>query len=125
MFLRTVKEGRAEAICEKIPHSLDPAPCSAMLSQNTFLSFNQLWRCSMQYSERDLPVRLHDGEMLVLDNGNELRWESNGEAKAVFVGSGFDATMELFPGQEEPLSIDGKNFVLTAFFEDALEVKKG
>ena len=77
----------------------------------------------MQYSEKDLPVRLHDGEMLVLDDGSELRWESNGEAKAVFIGSGFEPNMELFPGQEEPVSVGGKNFILTAFFEDALEVK--
>ena len=55
----------------------------------------------MQYSEKDLPVRLHDGEMLVLDDGNEVRWESNGEAKAVFIGSSFDATMELFPNQKK------------------------
>jgi hypothetical protein len=78
----------------------------------------------MQYAEKDMPVRLHDGEMLVLDDGNELRWESNGEAKAVFIGSSFDATMELFPGQEETVNVGGRNFVLTAFFEDALEVKK-
>ena len=78
----------------------------------------------MQYSEKDLPVRLHDGEMLVLDDGSEVRWESNGEAKAVFVGDSFNPTMELFPGQEEPLEVGGKKFVLTAFFEDALEVKK-
>lgn len=78
----------------------------------------------MQYSEKNLPVRLHDGEMLVLDDGNEVRWESNGEAKAVFIGSSFDATLELFPAQEETVNIGGKNFTLTAFFEDALEVKR-
>lgn len=79
----------------------------------------------MQYSEKDLPLRLHDGEILVLDDGTEVRWESNGEAKAVYVGSSFDATMELYPGQEEALSAGGKNLTLTAFFEDALEVKVG
>jgi hypothetical protein len=78
----------------------------------------------MQYSEKDLPVRLHDGEMLVLDDGNEVRWESNGEAKAIFIGSSFDASLELFPAQEEKVNIGGKNFALTAFFEDALEVKR-
>ena len=78
----------------------------------------------MKYSEKELPVRLHDGEMLVLDDGNEVRWESNGEAKAVFIGSSFDATMELFPNQSETVNISGKNLMLTAFFENALEVKK-
>lgn len=78
----------------------------------------------MEYSEKDIPVRLHDGEFLVLGDGTVIRWESNGEAKAIFVGDSFNATMELFPGQEEPLSAGGLNLFLTAFFEDALEVKK-
>ena len=78
----------------------------------------------MQYAEKDLPVRLADGEILVLDNGSELRWESNGEAKAVFVGDSFEPTVELFPGQEEPLAVGEKSYLLTAFCENALEVKK-
>ncbi|NLW82329.1 MAG: hypothetical protein GXY42_11755 [Desulfovibrionales bacterium] len=79
----------------------------------------------MEYSEKDLPVRLHDGELLALDDGTVVRWESNGEAKAIFVGDSFNSVMELFPGQEETLNIAGKNFLMTAFFEDALEVKRG
>jgi hypothetical protein len=79
----------------------------------------------MQYSESDLPVRLHHGELLVLDDGSEVRWESNGEAKAVFVGSGFEPNFELFPNQEESLSLGENSYVLTAFFEDALEVRRG
>lgn len=78
----------------------------------------------MEYVEKDLPVRLHDGEFLRLDDGTIVRWESNGEAKAVFVGDSFNATMELFPGQEESLSAGSLTLTLTAFFEDALEVKK-
>lgn len=78
----------------------------------------------MEYTEKDLPVRLHDGEFLVLGDGTVVRWESNGEAKAVFVGDSFGAAMELFPGQEENLSAGGLTLTLTAFFEDALEVKK-
>lgn len=78
----------------------------------------------MQYSEKDLPVRVHDGELLVLDDGNEVRWESNGEAKAIFIGSSFEPSFELFPNQTETVNIGGRSFVLTAFFEDALEVKQ-
>lgn len=77
----------------------------------------------MAYSEKDLPIHLRDGEMLTLDDGNELRWESNGEAKAVFVGDSFEAVLEIFPGQEETLNIGGKYFVLTASFENDLEVR--
>jgi hypothetical protein len=79
---------------------------------------------SMQYAEKDLPVRLADGEILVLDNGSEIRWESNGEAKAVFVGDSFEPNFELFPGMEESLTVEGRTYVLTAFFENALEVKR-
>lgn len=79
----------------------------------------------MRHTEKELPVRIHDGELLVLDDGNELRWESNGEAKAVFLGSSFEAELELFPGQEGTLAVGGKTFALKAFFEDALEVKRG
>lgn len=78
----------------------------------------------MDYSEKDMPVRLHDGEMLTLNDGTVVRWESNGEAKAVFVGDSFDATLELFPGQDHTLDAGGLPLTLTAFFEDALEVKK-
>ena len=78
----------------------------------------------MQYSEKDLPVRLHDGEMLVLDDGTELRWESNGEAKAVFVGDSFEAAMELFPNQDAIITVGTNQYALLAFFEDELEVKK-
>ena len=77
----------------------------------------------MQYSEKDLPVRLHDGEMLAMDDGTVVRWESNGEAKAIFVGDSFEPSFELFPGQDQVISAGGKDLVLTAFFEDALEVK--
>ena len=48
----------------------------------------------MSYSERDLPVHLRDGDILVLDDGTEVRWESSGEAKAVFLGSNFTPLME-------------------------------
>jgi hypothetical protein len=53
-----------------------------------------------------------------------VRWESNGEAKAVFVGSGFEPNFELFPNQEESLSLGENSYVLKAFFEDALEVRR-
>ncbi|NLY40573.1 MAG: hypothetical protein GX055_02980 [Desulfovibrionales bacterium] len=77
----------------------------------------------MQYSEKDLPVRLHDGEMLAMNDGTVVRWESNGEAKAVFVGDSFEALCELFPDQSQEVQAGGKNLMLVAFFDDVLEVK--
>jgi len=78
----------------------------------------------MSYSQSDLPVRLHDGEILVMEDGTELRWESNGEAKAVFLGDSFEPTLELFPGQDTVVEAGGVRLKLTAFFEDALEVRE-
>jgi len=78
----------------------------------------------MSYSQSDLPVRLHDGEILVMEDGTELRWESNGEAKAVFLGDSFEPALELFPGQDTVVEAGGVRLKLTAFFEDALEVRE-
>ncbi|HCF05391.1 MAG: hypothetical protein JG774_1852 [Desulfomicrobiaceae bacterium] len=78
----------------------------------------------MSYSQSDLPVRLRDGELLVLDDGTEIRWESSGEAKAVFLGDSFEPALELFPGQDTVLDAGGLKLKLTAFFEDALEVQE-
>lgn len=78
----------------------------------------------MSYSQSDLPVRLHDGEILILEDGTELRWESNGEAKAVFLGDSFEPALELFPGQDATIQAGGLQLKLTAFFEDALEVRE-
>ncbi len=78
----------------------------------------------MSYSQSDLPVRLHDGEILILEDGTELRWESNGEAKAVFLGDSFEPAFELFPGQDTTIQVGGLHLKLTAFFEDALEVRE-
>ena len=78
----------------------------------------------MEYSQKDLPVRLQDGDLLALSDGTVVRWESNGEAKAVFVGDSFEATVELFPDQSHTLTAGGLTLNLTAFFEEVLEVKQ-
>ncbi len=76
------------------------------------------------YTEANLPLHLKDGELLNLDDGAVVRWESNGEAKALFVGDAFLATAEIFPGCDQTLEIGGHSYKCTASFENDLLVEK-
>jgi hypothetical protein len=78
----------------------------------------------MNYTEVDLPVTLHHGELLTFADGSELRWESNGEAKVVFVNDGFTPLAEIFPGNELDFEAGGNHFRLSAKFEDDLIVER-
>lgn len=78
----------------------------------------------MEYKESDIPIEIRHGEMLYLDDGGSIRWESNGEAKDVFLGDGFTSDVELFPSSSWEFERGGKTFRLTAGFEDALLVEK-
>ncbi|MFW5733603.1 MAG: hypothetical protein ACOCWR_00940 [Oceanidesulfovibrio sp.] len=78
----------------------------------------------MEYTESDIPVEIKHGEYLNLADGGYLRWESNGEAKNVFLGSGFEPDVEIFPGNFWEFIHGGATYRLTARFEDALLVEK-
>lgn len=78
----------------------------------------------MQYSEADLPVEIKHGEILALEDGTTVRFESNGEAKDVFFGDDWTPTIQLFPANEYAFDAGGKSYKLTAMFEDALKVEK-
>ena len=77
-----------------------------------------------QYVEADIPLEIAHGEVLTLGDGTELRWESNGEAKCVFVTGGFEPDKEIFPGNDWIFETGGSSYKLTARFEDALLVEK-
>jgi len=78
----------------------------------------------MDYKESDLPVHLKEGEYLSFDAGGSIRWESNGEAKDVFLDSGFSPTAELWPGSSYTVETGGHTLKLTATFEQELFVEK-
>ncbi len=78
----------------------------------------------MEYKESDIPVEIRHGEMFYFDDGGSLRWESNGEAKDVFLGDGFTSDVELFPSSTYEFEHGGKNYRLTARFEDALLIEQ-
>ncbi len=78
----------------------------------------------MEYKESDIPIEIRHGEMLYFDDGGSIRWESNGEAKDVFLGDGFSCDVELFPSSTWEFEHAGKTFRLTASFDDALLIEK-
>ena len=78
----------------------------------------------MEYSEADLPVEIKHGETLKLNSGQDVRWESNGEAKCVYLSYDFEPTVELFPSNSYEFEEGGNTYKLTARFEDALLVEK-
>ncbi len=76
------------------------------------------------YTQKDIPFTLKHGEILTFDDGTTVRFESNGEAKDIMVNDDFAPAITLFPANDYMLAAGGKNFKLTALFEDALEVSE-
>lgn len=75
------------------------------------------------YTQKDLPVTLHTDDLLRLDDGTAVRWESSGEAKDIMLNDDFSATCQLFPGCEYTLAAGGKNFRISTGFDDAIGVE--
>ena len=84
----------------------------------------KLQEVHMEYTEADLPLNLHHGEILTLADGTTVRFESNGEAKDVFLSDDFSPTVELFPAQEYTFETGGNNYKLSAEFSDNILVEK-
>lgn len=76
------------------------------------------------YSEADLPVDVHHGEMVTLGDGTTVRFESNGEAKNVMINDGFEPACTLFPGNEFMVEANGGNFKITCEFGDVMRLEK-
>ncbi len=77
----------------------------------------------MDYTEADLPVRLHHGEIVSLPGGASVRFDSNGEAKDVFFGDEFNPSLQLFPGMVHEFETGGKKFRLVPDFDDTMLVE--
>lgn len=76
------------------------------------------------YSESDLPVQVHHGELLTVADGTTIRFESNGEAKDVMVNDGFEPAVTLFPGNEFLVETGNGNYKVTCEFGDIMHVAK-
>jgi hypothetical protein len=77
-----------------------------------------------EFTEADLPVRIDHEQMVMLEDGTTIRFETNGEAKDVYVGDAFMPTTQLFPGCDYCVESGGKTFKVTAEFEDVITVSK-
>jgi len=74
------------------------------------------------YTEADLPVSINHEEMVTLGDGTTIRFETNGEAKDIYVGDAFNANTQLFPGCDYLVEANGKTFKVLAEFEDVITV---
>ncbi|MGE4504274.1 MAG: hypothetical protein AB7D51_02925 [Desulfovibrionaceae bacterium] len=74
------------------------------------------------YLQKDIPLALHHGEILTLDDGTTVRFESNGEAKDIMINDSFSPATTLFPACDFVVQASGKSFKLTATFDDCVEV---
>ena len=78
----------------------------------------------MNYTEADLPLSLHHGEILTLADGTTVRFESNGEAKDIMLGDSWSPAVTLFPSNDYIVETGGSKVKCTATFEDALDICK-
>jgi len=76
------------------------------------------------FTEANLPVDVHHGEMVTLADGTTIRFESNGEAKNVMVNDGFEPACTLFPGNEYVVETAQGKYKLTCDFGDSMNVTK-
>ena len=76
------------------------------------------------FTEADLPVEMHHGEMVTLADGTSVRFESNGEAKNIMVNDGFEPAATLFPGNEFVVEASGSNYTITCEFGDCMKIEK-
>lgn len=76
------------------------------------------------FTEADLPVDVHHGEIVTLADGTTVRFESNGEAKDVMVNDSFAPAVTLFPGNQFLLETSQGNYNLTCEFGDSMHIEK-
>ncbi|CCH48194.1 hypothetical protein [Pseudodesulfovibrio piezophilus] len=76
------------------------------------------------FTETDLPINIHHGEMVTLTDGTSIRFESNGEAKNVMINDGFEPACTLFPGCDYVVEAAGGSYKVTCEFDDCMHVEK-
>ncbi len=78
----------------------------------------------MDYDEGSLPVHLKHGDVLTLGDGTTVSFDTNAEAKDVYLGGDFSPAAQLYPGMEHEIAASGGTFRLTATYGDDLLVEK-
>lgn len=75
------------------------------------------------YTQNDLPVKMHPDDLLRFDDGTTLRYETSGEAKDLMLNDDFNAACQLFPGCDYTLSAGGKDFRVSTGDEENILVE--
>ena len=75
------------------------------------------------YIQKDLPVRLHADDLLRLDDGTTVRYDTNGEAKDIMLNDDFNAACQLFPGCDYTLDAGGRQFRISTGYEENIFVE--
>lgn len=76
------------------------------------------------YSSNDLPVSINHEEYVELPGGVCVRFETNGEAKDLFLRGEFEPVMQLFPDCEYVFDTEGVTYRVRAGFDDRLVVER-
>ncbi|QJB54989.1 hypothetical protein [Pseudodesulfovibrio sp. zrk46] len=76
------------------------------------------------YTESDLPVDVHHGEIITLADGTTVRFESNGEAKDIMVNDSFSPATTLFPGNAYTVQTAQGEYTVTCEFGDIMHIAK-
>lgn len=76
------------------------------------------------FTEAELPVTIDHEQMVTLADGTTIRFETNAEAKDLYVGDAFTPTIQLFPGNDFVVESGGKSFKIVAEFEDSITVSQ-
>lgn len=76
------------------------------------------------FTETDLPLDVHHGEMVNLSDGTTVRFESNGEAKNIMVNDGFEPACTLYPGNDFVVQTSQGSYKVTCEFGDAMHIEK-
>jgi len=76
-----------------------------------------------EYTQTDLPVRIHPEDLVRFDDGTTVRYETSGEAKDVMLNDDFNAAGQLFPGGDFIVSAGGKEFRLSTDYEENVLVE--
>lgn len=74
------------------------------------------------YTQKDLPVRMHADDLLRLDGGTTIRFDINGEGKDIMLNDDFGAACELYPGNEFIVSEGGRDFRISTDFDESILV---
>ncbi len=77
-----------------------------------------------QFTEAELPVEIHHEDLVTLADGTTVRFETNAEAKDIYIGDAFTPNIQLFPGTEFEFQAGGADYKCTATFEDNVRVEK-